>query len=393
MGETLVRGHVLLAAPRGFCAGVERAVNAVEQALNTYGAPVYVRRQIVHNAHVVARLEQRGAIFVREADEVPEGAVLLLSAHGVAPEVRVQASARSLHTIDATCPLVTKIHREARRFARDGYTVILIGEPGHDEVIGTRGEAPEQVIVVTEPGDIDRIEVRDPERVAWISQSTLVVEFVADMVSRLRERFPALADPPREDICYAVSNRQAALRAIASRCDLMLVVGSANSHNAGRLVPAALAAGARAARRVDCAAELRPDWLDGVRTIGVTSGASTPDSLVQGVLAWLAEHGYPVGEEVVSKVETQVFAPPRTLVSVRQPAALSHPRRTRGHLSDPRSRAEGQRDASIRDGGQRRDRPPSGSAADRRRACGDRRPPLGRSRRTAGRAGRRAGAP
>jgi 4-hydroxy-3-methylbut-2-enyl diphosphate reductase len=191
--------------------------------------------------------------------------------------------------------MVTKIHREARRFAQDGYTVILIGEPGHDEVVGTRGEAPEQVIVVTGPGDIDRIEVRDPERVAWISQSTLVVEFVADMVSRLRERFPALADPPREDICYAVSNRQAA----------------------GRLVPAALAAGAREARRVDSAAELRAEWLDGVRTIGVTSGASTPDFLVRGVLAWLAEWGYPVGEEVVSKVETQVFAPPRALVSAR----------------------------------------------------------------------------
>jgi 4-hydroxy-3-methylbut-2-enyl diphosphate reductase len=317
MGETQVRGHVLLAAPRGFCAGVERAVNAVEQALHTHGAPVYVRRQIVHNAHVVARLEQLGAIFVQEVDEVPDGAVLLLSAHGVAPEVRVQAGTRSLRTIDATCPMVTKIHREARRFARDGYSVILIGEPSHDEVIGTRGEAPEQVIVVTEPDDIDRIEVPDPERVAWVSQSTLVVQFVADMVRRLRARFPALVDPPSDDICYAVSNRQAALRAIAPRCDLVLVVGSANSHNADRLVPAALAAGARAARRIDSAAELRAEWLDGVRTIGVTSGASTPDFLVQGVLAWLAEWGYPVGEEVVSKVETQVFAPPRALVSAR----------------------------------------------------------------------------
>jgi 4-hydroxy-3-methylbut-2-enyl diphosphate reductase len=303
--------QVLLTAPRGFCAGVERAIDSVEQALNAHGAPVYVRGQIVHNAQVVARLERLGAIFVAEAEEVPAGAVLVLSAHGVAPQVRAEASDRGLRTIDATCPLVTKIHRETRRFAQAGNSVILIGDPSHVEVVGTRGEAPGQVMVVSAPADIACLEVPDPERVAWVSQSTLTVEFVAAMVSLLRQRFPALASPPSEDICYAVSNRQNALKLIAGRSDLVLVVGAPNSHNCRSMVTVALTAGARAARRIQSADELRDEWLAGTSTIGVSSGASTPEVLVQEVLAWLAARGYPVGEEVISEVETQVFAPPR----------------------------------------------------------------------------------
>jgi 4-hydroxy-3-methylbut-2-en-1-yl diphosphate reductase len=306
--------QVLLSAPRGFCAGVERAIDSVEQALKTHGSPVYVRGQIVHNTHVVARLERMGAIFVAEAAEVPAGAVLVLSAHGVAPQVRAEASARGLRTIDATCPLVTKIHRETRRFAQAGKTVILIGEPSHAEVAGTRGEAPGQVMVISEPADIARLEVPDPARVAWVSQSTLPVEFVAAMVSLLRQRYPALTGPPSEDICYAVSNRQNALKVIAGRSDLVLVVGGPNSHNCQSMVTVALAAGAGAARRIQSADELRDEWLAGMSTIGVSSGASTPEILVQAVLAWLATRGYPVGEEVASKVETQIFAPPRDRV-------------------------------------------------------------------------------
>jgi len=322
--------QVLLSAPRGFCAGVERAIDSVEQALKAHGPPVYVRRQIVHNAHVVARLERMGAIFVAEAEEVPAGAVLVLSAHGVAPQVRTEASARGLRTIDATCPLVTKIHRETRRFAQAGNSVILIGELSHDEVAGTRGQAPGQVMVISELADIARLEVPDPERVAWVSQSTLPVEFVAAMVSLLRQRFPTLTSPPSEDICYAVSNRQNALKVIAGRSDLVLVVGAPNSHNCRSMVTAALAAGARAARRIQSAEELREEWLAGTSTIGVSSGASTPEVLVQEVLAWLAARGYPVAEEVVSKVETQVFAPPRDRVPAQWPG-----RPAAGNMPEP----------------------------------------------------------
>jgi 4-hydroxy-3-methylbut-2-en-1-yl diphosphate reductase len=306
--------QVLLTAPRGFCAGVERAIGSIEQALKTHGSPVYVRGQIVHNAHVVARLERMGAIFVAEAEAVPAGGVLVLSAHGVAPEVHTEARARGLRTIDATCPLVAKIHRETRRFAQAGNVVILIGDPSHDEVVGTRGEAPGQIMVISEPADIDCLEVPDPERVAWVSQSTLPVEFVAALVSLLRQRFPALTSPPSEDICYAVSNRQNALKVIAGRSDLVLIVGGANSHNCQSMVTVALAARAGAAWRIQSADELRDEWLTGMSTIGVSSGASTPEVLVQEVVAWLATRGYPVGEEVVSKVETQIFAPPRDRV-------------------------------------------------------------------------------
>jgi 4-hydroxy-3-methylbut-2-enyl diphosphate reductase len=318
--------QVLLAAPRGFCAGVERAVGTVRDALQAWGAPVYVRRQIVHNPHVVAGLEKLGAIFVAEVDQVPEGAVLVLAAHGVAPGVREAARVRGLRVIDGTCPLVTKIHREARRFAASGYTVVLIGQDWHDEVVGTRGEAPGQTVVVSGPADIARLEVPDENAVAWVSQSTLAVEEVAHLVGLLRQRFPRLVDPPSDDICYAVSNRQAALKAIAGRSDLVLVVGARNSHNSRQLVPVALAAGASAARLIESADELMAGWLTGVRTVGVTSGASTPDILVRDVLTRLTEQGFPVAQEVTSAVETQVFAKPRGLLPPRL-RLLAPPRR------------------------------------------------------------------
>jgi 4-hydroxy-3-methylbut-2-enyl diphosphate reductase len=313
MLETGDGRRVLLAAPRGFCAGVKRAVQTVEEALATFGAPVYVRRQIVHNAHVIARLQGLGAVFVEETDQVPDDAVLVLAAHGVSPAVREAASTRGRRVIDGTCPLVTKIHRETRRFAADGYSVILIGEPSHDEVTGTRDQAPGQVIVVSSPAEIDSVVVPDERRVAWVSQSTLAAEHVADMVRLLRRRFPELADPPSDDICYAVSHRQAVARAIAGRSDLVLVAGSRTSHNARQLVSVALGAGARAGRLVESAAELTDDCRAGVRTVGVASGASTPEFLVREVLDWLSARGYSAVEEVVSTVETQAFAAPRGL--------------------------------------------------------------------------------
>jgi 4-hydroxy-3-methylbut-2-enyl diphosphate reductase len=303
--------RVLLASPRGFCAGVERAIATVEDALDRFGPPVYVRRQIVHNPHVVAALERRGAVFVAETDGVPRTATLVLAAHGVAPHVYASARERELIVIDATCPLVTKIHRETRRFAADGYSIVLVGQPGHDEVLGTQGQAPDQVIVVTHPSQVDDIAVPDDERVAWVSQSTLTHDTVAAVVDRLRQRFPALQDPPSEDICYAVSNRQAAIGQIAADSDLVIVVGAKNSHNSGNMVPVALAAGAGAAYRVDSVEELRDEWLSEVATVGLSSGASVPEILVRDVLAWFARHGYTDVSEVVSTVETQVFAKPR----------------------------------------------------------------------------------
>jgi 4-hydroxy-3-methylbut-2-enyl diphosphate reductase len=307
--------RVLLAAPRGFCAGVERAIGTVEEALQRYGPPIYVRRQIVHNPWVVADLERRGAVFVAETDEIPRGARLVLAAHGVAPQVRERAKERDLKVVDATCPLVTKIHRETTRFAAGGYSVILIGQVDHDEVVGTRGHAPDRVIVVTRASDVDEIEVPDEQRVAWVSQTTLIHDDVAVIVERLRRRFPALCDPPSDDICYAVSNRQAAIREIAARSDLVIVVGAKNSHNSANMVPVALSAGAKAAYRVDSVSELLPDWLDGVATVGLSSGASVPEQLVQDVLSWLATNGYADVEEVVSAMETLVFAKPRGLTS------------------------------------------------------------------------------
>ncbi|MBW8484307.1 4-hydroxy-3-methylbut-2-enyl diphosphate reductase [Actinomadura parmotrematis] len=304
---------MLLARPRGYCAGVARAVEAVEAALDRHGPPVYVRRQIVHNTHVVRTLEERGAVFVQEADEVPEGAVLVLSAHGVAPVVHEQARGLNLRTIDATCPLVTKVHKEAVRFAADDHDILLIGHEGHEEVIGTSGEAPDHVHLVDGPGDVARLRVRDPAKVAWLSQTTLSVDETLATVRALRERFPELRDPPSDDICYATQNRQTAVKEIAARSDLVLVVGSPNSSNSVRLAEVAALHGAAAAHLVDDAGEIDPAWLEGVRTVGVTSGASVPEVLVRGVLDLLAAAGYGAVEEVEPVREHMVFAPPREL--------------------------------------------------------------------------------
>ncbi len=308
-------GHkrVLLAAPRGYCAGVDRAVVAVEKALERYGAPVYVRKQIVHNVHVVSELEARGAIFVDEVDEVPPGSHVVFSAHGVSPAVVSAASDRGLQAIDATCPLVTKVHREAVRFARDDFEILLIGHLGHEEVEGTAGEAPDHVTIVHSPADADTIEVRDPEKVVWLSQTTLSVDETMETVRRLRLRFPHLQDPPSDDICYATQNRQVAIKKVAVGADLVIVVGSANSSNSVRLVEVALEYGAKAAYRVDDADEVRQEWLEGVETVGVTSGASVPEVLVQQVLEDLAAAGYRDVEEVRTAEEDLIFSLPKEL--------------------------------------------------------------------------------
>ena len=305
--------RVLLASPRGYCAGVDRAVQTVERALERYGAPVYVRKQIVHNSHVVRRLEGLGAIFVEETEEVPEGAVVVFSAHGVAPVVHDEAAQRGLRTIDATCPLVTKVHAEARRFDREGYDILLIGHEGHEEVIGTTGEAPDRVHLVDGPEAAADIEVRDPERVAWLSQTTLSVDETLETVAALRHKFPLLIDPPSDDICYATQNRQVAVKVVAAESELVLVVGSANSSNSVRLVEVALDAGAKSAYLVDDVSHIDESWLDGVSTVGVTSGASVPESLVHDVLSWLADRGYGDVDEVTSAAETLTFALPPEL--------------------------------------------------------------------------------
>jgi 4-hydroxy-3-methylbut-2-enyl diphosphate reductase len=316
--------RVLLAAPRGYCAGVDRAVITVEKALDTYGAPVYVRKQIVHNKHVVETLQDRGAIFVEENDEVPEGATVVFSAHGVAPVVHEEASRRQLRTIDATCPLVTKVHHEARRFAADDYDILLIGHEGHEEVVGTTGEAPEHIHLVEGPGDVGSVQVRDPEKVAWLSQTTLSVDETLETVRLLRERFPALVDPPSDDICYATQNRQVAVKEISAGADLVIVVGSTNSSNSVRLVEVALEMGAKDSRLVDKAAELDEAWLDGVTVVGLTSGASVPEILVRGVLDWLAERGYADVEEVRSAEESLLFAlPPELRRDMKAKAAVT----------------------------------------------------------------------
>jgi len=307
------RKRVLLAAPRGYCAGVDRAVIAVEKALEHYGAPVYVRKQIVHNIHVVTELEKQGAIFVDEVDEVPEGAHVVFSAHGVSPAVVNAASDRGLHAIDATCPLVTKVHREAVRFARDDYEILLIGHEGHEEVEGTAGEAPDHVTIVNSPADVPDIEVRDPDKVVWLSQTTLSVDETMETVRRLRERFPALQDPPSDDICYATQNRQVAIKKVAQDADLVIVVGSANSSNSVRLVEVALEYGAKAAYRVDYASEVKQEWLDGVETVGVTSGASVPEELVQELLEALSDAGYGEVSEVKTAEEDLMFSLPKEL--------------------------------------------------------------------------------
>jgi 4-hydroxy-3-methylbut-2-enyl diphosphate reductase len=304
---------VLLAAPRGYCAGVDRAVITVEKALELYGAPVYVRKQIVHNKHVVSTLEARGAVFVEELDEVPSGATVVFSAHGVSPEVHQQAEQRSLKTIDATCPLVTKVHHEARRFAADDYDILLIGHAGHEEVEGTSGEAPERIRLVQTPEDAATVEVRDPAKVAWLSQTTLSVDETLTIVDALRERFPQLLDPPSDDICYATQNRQTAVKEISGDADLVIVVGSGNSSNSVRLVEVALEAGAKAAHRVDDAGEIQDAWFEGVEKVSVTSGASVPDDLVDGVLLDLAGRGYPDARAVHSAEESLTFALPPEL--------------------------------------------------------------------------------
>jgi 4-hydroxy-3-methylbut-2-enyl diphosphate reductase len=302
--------RVLLAAPRGYCAGVDRAVQTVERALEVHGAPVYVRKQIVHNIHVVRRLEARGAVFVEETDEVPEGAVVVFSAHGVAPDVHTEAASRSLRTIDATCPLVTKVHHEARRFAAEGYEILLIGHEGHEEVVGTAGEAPEHITVVDGPDEVARLEVQDPSRVAWLSQTTLSVDETLQTVGALRERFPLLVDPPSDDICYATQNRQAAVKQMAPDCDVVLVVGSRNSSNSVRLVEVALDHGASASHLVDEASQIQDAWLAGAATVGVTSGASVPEILVEGVLDRLAAAGFGSVDVVTAAEERLVFALP-----------------------------------------------------------------------------------
>jgi 4-hydroxy-3-methylbut-2-enyl diphosphate reductase len=314
---------VLLAAPRGYCAGVDRAVITVEKALDIYGPPVYVRKQIVHNKHVVHNLEERGAIFVEELDEVPEGATVVFSAHGVSPVVHQQAAERGLKTIDATCPLVTKVHHEARRFAGEDYDILLIGHEGHEEVEGTAGEAPDNIILVQSPDDVASIEVRDPDKVAWLSQTTLSVDETLETVDRIRQRFPNLLDPPSDDTCYATQNRQQAVKEIAQQNDLVLVVGSGNSSNSVRLVEVALESGAAAAYRVDDASEIDEAWLQGVDSVGVTSGASVPEDLVQGVLEFLADRGYPAATAVHTAEESLIFALPPELRRDLRAAGLS----------------------------------------------------------------------
>jgi len=285
----------------------------VEKALDLYGAPVYVRKQIVHNKHVVSKLEARGAVFVEEIAEVPEGATVVFSAHGVSPEVHQQAAQRSLKTIDATCPLVTKVHHEARRFAKDDYDILLIGHAGHEEVEGTAGEAPEHIQLVQSPEDVAHLEVRDPAKVSWLSQTTLSVDETMTIVDAIRERFPQLLDPPSDDICYATQNRQMAIKEISKHADLVIVVGSGNSSNSVRLVEVALEAGAKAAHRVDDASEIDEAWLRGVETVSVTSGASVPEDLVEGVLSFLAERGYPDAQAVHTAEESLIFALPPEL--------------------------------------------------------------------------------
>ncbi|MFE6130608.1 4-hydroxy-3-methylbut-2-enyl diphosphate reductase [Streptomyces sp. NPDC056437] len=305
--------RVLLAAPRGYCAGVDRAVIAVEKALEQYGSPIYVRHEIVHNKYVVQTLEKKGAIFVEETAEVPEGSIVMFSAHGVAPVVHDEAAERGLATIDATCPLVTKVHKEAVRFANDDYDILLIGHDGHEEVIGTSGEAPDHITLVDGPDDVSNVEVRDESKVVWLSQTTLSVDETMETVDKLKEKFPQLISPPSDDICYATQNRQIAVKQMGAEADLVIVVGSKNSSNSVRLVEVALGAGARDAHLVDFADEIDEAWLDGVATVGVTSGASVPDVLVEGVLEWLSQRGFEDVEIVKAAEESITFSLPKEL--------------------------------------------------------------------------------
>ena len=304
---------VLLAAPRGYCAGVDRAVIAVEKALDHYGAPVYVRKQIVHNKHVVRSLEKRGAIFVDEVEEAPEGCVMVFSAHGVSPAVVEAANARNQRTIDATCPLVTKVHKEVLRFEKEGYDILLVGHEGHEEVEGTAGEAPHAVQLIDGDEDIQNVKVKDPEKVIWLSQTTLSVDETMETVVKLRERFPKMQNPPSDDICYATQNRQVAIKKVGAESDLVIVVGSANSSNTVRLVEVALDAGAKAAYRVDDSSEIKDEWFEGVTSVGVTSGASVPEDLVEEVLDYLAEKDFGDVRTVTTAEEDIQFSLPKEL--------------------------------------------------------------------------------
>ena len=324
MSETVIDANtveqLLLAAPRGYCAGVDRAVQTVERALELHGAPVYVRKEIVHNKHVVDQLRARGAIFVEEETDVPKGAVTVFSAHGVAPSVHANAAARDLRTIDATCPLVTKVHVEAKRFAADGYTIVLIGHSGHEEVEGTMGEAPEHIVLVETEADVDALEVADPERVAYISQTTLSVDETQAIIDRLRQRYPAIVGPRTDDICYATTNRQSAVKQMADQCDLVLVIGSRNSSNSVRLVEVARDYGAES-HLIDNESEVREDWLAGKRVVGVSSGASAPEELVQRLVAFFRARGVQDVREFNVVHEDVRFMLPKTIR-----AAMAGPR-------------------------------------------------------------------
>jgi 4-hydroxy-3-methylbut-2-enyl diphosphate reductase len=310
---TAVPDKLLLAAPRGYCAGVDRAVQTVEHALDLHGAPVYVRKEIVHNKHVVEQLRDRGAIFVDELDDsIPEGAVTVFSAHGVSPAVHADAERRSLNTIDATCPLVTKVHREALKFAAEGYTIVLIGHSGHEEVEGTMGEAPEKIVLVETEADVDALEVDDPEKLAYISQTTLSVDETRAIINRLRERFPSIIGPRTDDICYATTNRQAAVKQMAAQCDLVLVIGSRNSSNSNRLVEVAREHGSDS-HLIDNEDQVREEWLEGKRVVGITSGASAPEELVQRLVAFFRERGTEQVEEFEVVQEDVRFMLPRTI--------------------------------------------------------------------------------
>lgn len=310
---TGVEKKIILAAPRGYCAGVDRAVVAVEKALEQYGAPVYVRKQIVHNVEVVTTLTEQGAIFVDEVDEVPTGSNLVFSAHGVSPKVKADAAAKDLHAIDATCPLVTKVHREAERFSRQDYHILLVGHEGHEEVEGTMGHAPDQTTLVNDPDAADSVVVPETDKLIWLSQTTLSVDETMETVRRLRARFPHLQDPPSDDICYATQNRQVAVKKIAPSCDLVIVVGSTNSSNSVRLVEVALEHGAKASYLIDYANEIKQEWLEGVETIGLTSGASVPEYLVDEVLADLRPAGFAHVETVTTATEDLMFSLPKEL--------------------------------------------------------------------------------
>jgi 4-hydroxy-3-methylbut-2-enyl diphosphate reductase len=307
--------RIVLAAPRGYCAGVDRAVIAVEKAIEQYGSPIYVRKQIVHNVEVVWSLEERGAIFVEEVDEVPEGSHLVFSAHGVSPKVKSDAAAKNLMAIDATCPLVTKVHREAERFSRQDYHILLVGHEGHEEVEGTMGHAPDNTTLIHDPDAADTVEVPESEKMIWLSQTTLSVDETMETVRRLRIRFPHLQDPPSDDICYATQNRQVAIKKIAPECDLVLVVGSSNSSNSVRLVEVALETGAKASYRIDYSSEIKQEWLEGVSTIGLSSGASVPEYLVDEVLSDLRHAGFGHVDTVTTATEDLMFSLPKELRS------------------------------------------------------------------------------